>query len=434
MELSYVLEVAISSIIIGIFLIYSGKHFLDTKLTINVNSILLIFCLFVFITLNHILLDNVTRFITVYVVVTLIFRILYKKDVVQCAVSTIISYFIVLIGEVLFTLLIIGAQKIGIVDNIANYTGSIIANIFICSISLILFFPLKGLCARTISKIKQNNKISMFFTFLIVLLAISSLFYKMLINNWQVNSNLALNVIMIICLMYIGFIIIRQHIEKIKISDEYENFVIYAKQSEDLVERYSISKHENQNELIIIRSMVHKSNKKLLEYLDEIIKNKENFGDAWIRYLRYIPFGGLKGIIHNKISIMKEQKLNVCFNISRDVGNSVLKKLEIKENNQLSKIIGVFLDNAKEAALDSERKEISIYVYVKDEDVIFEISNTYSNNIELSKIYNSGYSSKGKSRGHGLTLVKMILDENPRFENYTQLVDDYFVQFLKVKK
>jgi len=434
MELSYILEVAISSIIIGMYFIYCGKSLLNTRFSKNMHIFILIFGFFTFITLNHIFLDNVTRFITVYVVVTLLYKILYKKNIVQCAIAAIIAYFLILIGELLFTLLIILVYNLGIINDISKFTGSIVANLFVFTISLTLFTVIKKVSCRAIAKIKENNKFSLFFTFVIVILAISSIFSKMLINNWKVDSSLALNAVMIMCLMYIGFIIIRQHIEKIKISDEYENFVVYAKQSENLVERYSISKHENQNELIIIRSMVHKSNKKLLEYLDEIIKNKENFEDAWIRNLRYIPFGGLKGIIHNKISVMKEQKLNVCFNISRDVGNSVLKKLEIKENNQLSKIIGVFLDNAKEAAFDSERKEVSIYVYVKDEDVIFEISNTYSNNIELSKIYNSGYSSKGKSRGHGLTLVKMILDENPRFENYTQLVDDYFVQFLKVKK
>jgi len=221
---------------------------------------------------------------------------------------------------------------------------------------------------------------------------------------------------------------------KARINNEYEEYVRYSKESEQLVERYSISQHENKNELIIIKSMVDKKNIKLLEYLDEIIKSKDNIKKSWIRYLRYIPFGGLKGIIHNKISNMIDNNIDVFLNISKAVQKSNLCHLTMKENEQLCKIVGVFLDNALEAGMLSTKREVSILIYIENQYTVFEISNSYHGKIDIDDIYLTGYSSKGKRHGYGLPLVKAIVEENNIFENTTELSDDYFVQILKVKK
>ena len=180
--------------------------------------------------------------------------------------------------------------------------------------------------------------------------------------------------------------------------------------------------------------MVHKNNKKLLEYLDEIISNKNNIESSWIKYLTYIPFGGLKGILHNKISDMKENDINVFLSVSKEVGRSKLKNLTMKENNYLSKIIGVFLDNAKEAAINSKEKEVSVCIYMEEESIVFEISNSFEGEVDLNTIYNSGHSSKGRNRGYGLSVVKTIVDENNIFKNETQIINGYFIQRLIVNK
>ena len=129
---------------------------------------------------------------------------------------------------------------------------------------------------------------------------------------------------------------------------------------------------------------------------------------------------------------MKDLGIKTFLDISKDVGKSNLKAMTIKENSQLVKIIGVFLDNAKEASLISDEKEVSTCVYVEDNNVVFDISNSFNGTLDLSKIYNAGISSKGKNRGYGLALVKSIIDENNMFENETKIVNGYFVQKLKV--
>lgn len=434
MSIADMVEFLIGGIFIAIFFVYSGKVLLHTKFQNELKNILIVLILILFVVINYLFLDNVVKMMTLYIVVLFVYKLIFKKNVTQCAIASLIAYLILALGEIAFVIALSILRELNLISNMAIFTGSALANYCICLFSLLLLQPIKRICAKAISKVKENNKFILIFTFSIVLTAICSVFYKMQILNWKYDDMLFLNIVLIISMIYIGVVIIKQHLEKSKISDDYEKYLEYSKQNETLVEQYSMSQHENKNELIIIRSMVHKSNTKLLEYLDEIIQAKDNIKDAWIRYLRYIPFGGLKGIFHNKVSVMKEEGINVFLSISKDVTKSCLKDLNMKENNQLSKIIGVFLDNAREASLSSSEKEVSVCVYMEDEVVVFEISNTYSNIVDIEKMYVSGFSSKGKKRGYGLALVKTLVDEASIFENITDVKDEYFVQILKVKK
>lgn len=62
------------------------------------------------------------------------------------------------------------------------------------------------------------------------------------------------------------------------------------------------------------------------------------------------------------------------------------------------------------------------------------ISNTYDNVIDEEKVGNEKYSTKGKNRGHGLLLVKKILNENNRFESETKITDRIYIQKIKIKE
>ncbi len=432
MNLSHVLEIFGGSVFMGFFVIFSGSLFLDSKFSITFKNCLIVLAFFTLITINYLLVNNAFKMMSSYIVITFVYKLLYKKNITQCAVVALIAYLMPVFGELIFVFGIALASKLNLITNTNIFVGNLKANIIICIFGIIVTLLIYKPVRRNILKIKEYNKAILIITLSILLFSVCSLFYKMFFNDWQFDKTVIFDGILILSMSYIGVIIIKQYIEKIKISDEYEKYVNYSKQSEKLVEQYSISQHEYKNELIIIKSMVHKNNKRLLEYLNEIIEEKDNIQDAWVRHLRYIPFGGLKGIIHNKISEMKDLGIKTFLDISKDVGKSNLKAMTIKENSQLVKIIGVFLDNAKEASLISDEKEVSICVYVEDNNVVFDISNSFNGTLDLSKIYNAGISSKGKNRGYGLALVKSIIDENNMFENETKIVNGYFVQKLKV--
>ncbi len=82
-------------------------------------------------------------------------------------------------------------------------------------------------------------------------------------------------------------------------------------------------------------------------------------------------------------------------------------------------MLGIFLDNAIENANYSEEKEINIDLDYLKNMLHITIENTFSNNIK-----------KGKDRGFGLKIAKLILENNKVFNFNTSIDDKFFKQEL----
>ena len=102
---------------------------------------------------------------------------------------------------------------------------------------------------------------------------------------------------------------------------------------------------------------------------------------------------------------------------------------------QFSRMFGILLDNAIEAAPTCEEKEINIIFRdsqsAKTQIVIIE--NTYSNkNIDTKKIFEIGVSEKENHSGMGLWEVKQILMKNNNIKLITTNDNKYFKQQLEI--
>ena len=62
------------------------------------------------------------------------------------------------------------------------------------------------------------------------------------------------------------------------------------------------------------------------------------------------------------------------------------------------------------------------------------ISNTYENKIDKNKIGKENFSTKGKNRGHGLLLVKRLVEENEIFETKTEFQGNIYIQTIQIHK
>ena len=91
--------------------------------------------------------------------------------------------------------------------------------------------------------------------------------------------------------------------------------------------------------------------------------------------------------------------------------------LAINENNQFTNDIGTILGNLIENSIDSFKEETKHYKYIKikieeDENIIrisvCDNGKKISENI-IDKIYDYGFSTKGKHRGVGLHLIQQKL-------------------------
>lgn len=102
---------------------------------------------------------------------------------------------------------------------------------------------------------------------------------------------------------------------------------------------------------------------------------------------------------------------------------------------EFTKILGILLDNAIEAAQECEKKVINVTIR-KDFKVnrqLLVIENTYKDkNIDTEKIYEKGFSSKPNNTGLGLWEIRQILKRNNNLNLFTTKNSEFFKQQLEI--
>ena len=119
--------------------------------------------------------------------------------------------------------------------------------------------------------------------------------------------------------------------------------------------------------------------------------------------------------------------------VSSELGNVDLTRMNDKDYNQLTTMLGVILDNMIESIKETKEKLISINIYLEDNKINAEFVNSFSGEIDLSRLTEVGYTTKGEQHGVGLSLVAKITRMNDRFECKTKIMENFFIQHLTVK-
>lgn len=307
-------------------------------------------------------------------------------------------------------------------------------NIYITLISFVITktkFPNK-LLKLLLPNIKQDTD-SIIYAILIIII--------MLAVTMETYMHLSFTVVIItntlMAIIFIGIIIMSKRLKNDyeKINGKYETSISSLKEYEVMIDKFRVYTHENKNEFLTIRNMLKDKNSKetVIKYVDKIIDNKIKDNDKIMKKTSKIPEGGLRATIYSKLCLMDKLKIKYKLNISREVRTTDLINLDEDLVLKICKILGVFLDNAIEAVKKLKKKEISIEIYILDEKLCIDITNNFEGNLDLDKINNTKYTTKGEGHGYGLTLVKQLLDESNKLENEKSINRDTFTQTLKIK-
>ena len=102
--------------------------------------------------------------------------------------------------------------------------------------------------------------------------------------------------------------------------------------------------------------------------------------------------------------------------------------------NTLCKLIGIYFDNAIEAASETRKKNVLVEVYDIQKGVNVVISNTFKKGNFFENRNEKGVSTKGEDRGNGLHFAKKILLKNNWIEEKQEVVDDFYIQKMSIRK
>ena len=170
---------------------------------------------------------------------------------------------------------------------------------------------------------------------------------------------------------------------------------------------------------------------KLKKYFNSTIMNFNNnieLNNIVIAKLNSIKVSSLKSLITNKVLVAQNNTIDVDINIEGEITDFYTDEM------QLSRILGILLDNAIEAALEvTDDKKIEMNIIQIDKTTDIQISNTFNNiGTPIADFNKEGFSTKGTNRGLGLSSAHEIANKLNMLLN-TEIDGNTFIQNLSIE-
>lgn len=363
----------------------------------------------------------------------IILKLFYDKSLVKTLISTLLIFISYSISEVIFVAVF--KEILGIEFSFLEETlGLLLGNLMIIVIFLIITYPkiVKETFAKIMDWYKENDKVNTIFFIILIVISFAIVTYPISVQA-RTKEETFIYIIFFVCtvVFVIGFF--QQKTKNNKLGWEYERLLEYSKIYERELNDKSKKQHEYRNQLVLLKDMV--KTKKARDYIKELLEEESIETDRSIlNQLKYIPDGGLKGLIYFKIAHIKYPKAEVHINVSSALKNRKVWKTCSENLRDISKVIGVFLDNAIEALEEEQEKYLILDIDFEQEDIVFSFSNTCTKHINFEKIEKEGFSTKGNLHGYGLPLVREILKKNNLLSVETEMNGKFFVKKLYIKK
>lgn len=308
---------------------------------------------------------------------------------------------------------------------------SIISNTIVLSIAVLIskIKILKTKFQKYCIKIDSNSLVSVIFFAIVSFWILIILFYNLSINLNSIPTY-TLSSIIIGMLLVLYYLYVKECNNYNNLSQEYNMIFKYIQTFEDWIDNEQMYRHELKNNLSIIREMTN--NKKIINKIDDMLKFSIILDENDIECLKNIPKGGLKGLLYYKLAISKNNKIKLTIEVSPKV-TKIIKKLKDKDLKQTCIILGIYIDNAIEAALKSNKKNVTIEIYESKKQIVFVISNTYKDFIPINKMNFDGFTTKGEGHGRGLYYANKIISKSKKISSEKMFLDKYFVQKIYVK-
>ena len=272
--------------------------------------------------------------------------------------------------------------------------------------------------------ISKNHKDWIYIIIIIFLMSLLMVFNK---NNLEYSKDYYINVVMVVFVVFSLIYVIYNKFQRQAMEDKYNESMEYVLRYEKIINEQGKKNHEYNNQLMVIKGYVNNP-ERLTEYLEEVIGDHRTGQNYTVKQLGFLPDGGVKGLLYHKLSKMEDNNIKYYLYVDQNIKDKDIESFDLKTYRDLTKLLGVFLDNAIDAALKSEEKEIEVELKDKNDCLLLTISNTYDKNIDINKVGKSGFTTKGVGHGFGLSIVKDIARTNSEIETFSSKESDKFIQ------
>lgn len=319
----------------------------------------------------------------------------YIFDFIYLLIFAIITLFFSILGRILFKQLTTSGLSL-------NKIYLIIVCVFLLTILLLIYFYLP----------KQNLSFGDA-KFLVVM-------YALLIITTAV------------LIVTISFSIIRQ-IQYKRNMREIENYYKYTLQIEKINHEMRKFRHDYVNILSTMSDFIREDDMEGLDqyFHEEILPMQDSMQMNAIKIngIENLKVREIKGLLTTKILQAQEKNIRISIEVPETI-----EKIEMPIIN-LSRVIGILLDNAIEASEKIVDDPLIRIAFIKNEDdsVMFIVMNKCDTDMpRLHTLFQENFSTKGKNRGLGLSTLKELTDTTSNVLLDTTIDNNYFIQKVEI--
>ena len=219
-------------------------------------------------------------------------------------------------------------------------------------------------------------------------------------------------------------------IESAKLEQQ-KKYILALEKNNNEIKKF---KHDFNNIILGLDGYINNDDfnkEKLKKYFNSTIMNFNNnieLNDIIIAKLNSIKVSSLKSLITNKVLVAQNNNIDVDINIQGEIHDFYTDEM------QLSRILGILLDNAIEASLElTDDKIIEMNIIQIDKTTDIQISNTFNNTgTPIADFNKEGFSTKGTNRGLGLSSAHEIANKLNMLLN-TEIDGNTFIQNLSIE-
>lgn len=399
----------------------------DIKLISLKNIILILILAAITVVLHKVQYTGIESFI-IFLINIIIYKWIFKIKIEESIITVGMMMLIMFVSDALggtFLKLFFSVEEIRRDVHLTLLANTVIGSIecFIINISVI---------KKQLGNFYNycNSKISIMNIIYFIMLIIGMCFFAYNIAIYN-NLKYLLNVILMSSLGILTYIFVKSRNSYNELTDEYDSLFSYIQNFEEWIEKEQLNRHEYKNQLAVLRCLTKE--KKVKEKIDEILEDNINIEGEVIHQLKQLPKGGIKGLMYYKVAIGQKKKVKITADVSLET-KSILNQLTEQEIRIVCKLIGIYLDNAIEAAEETRKKNLLIEVYELSNKVCFVFSNTFKKKDNFNDRNKKGVTTKGEGHGNGLYFASKLIEENNFLEAKQDVVDGYYIQQLIIKR
>lgn len=362
---------------------------------------------------------------------------IFKTSILKSILAEIIPYVVfVLLGSIIVNLytIIFGIQTNSFVNiSIHKILFSLI--MYSCAYAIYLFFKYCNINISLIDKFGKKNTRILLINFCIGIVAICIQSYLATFYNDYLPFYITFSSVLVLLIYFFISLYTLSRTNKLEITTEsLEEERLYNKTLTILYDNIRGFKHDFNNIVQAIGGYISTNDMDgLKDYYSDLMSDCQKANNLAILNPELINNPAIYSLLTSKYHKAEELGIKINFEIFLD-----LTTLNIKTYD-LTRILGILLDNAIEASSKCEEKIINVTIRKdnKSNRQLFIIENTYINkDVDTERIFEKAYTSKsgsdGKNHGLGLWEVRKILKKNNNLNLFTTKNEQLFKQQLEI--